>query len=150
MSNIEKLKALEARASAGPWVWNWSNEMSKYVDCRLMGKHGEIIPIRIDHYEPIWDIDTSEMGAADPAKEDREAIVAFRNSMKPLLAVAEAAAPLLAACEEEFTSPMTEEGDGRCGDDEPVAGGDNGMSPITFGHICKLRKALAALEEVKL
>lgn len=89
---IEELKALEAKASAGPWVWNWSDEMSKYVDCRLMGKHGEVIPIRVDHHEPIWDVDNTEgLVHVEPTKNDRDAIVGFRNSMKALLAIAEAA-----------------------------------------------------------
>lgn len=70
MSEIaSRLNAIKARldaAAPGPWIWgsDWetleyvSSEGGgdKYADLALRDAGGhEVVPIRIDHYEPIWD-----------------------------------------------------------------------------------------------
>ena len=69
----------------GPWKWGdgWEREHNfeegsgtcdKYMDMRLWGADGsEIIPIRIDHYEPEWDC---PYDCETPNKADRDLIVA--------------------------------------------------------------------------
>ena len=74
----------------GPWEWGdgWGREHNfgegsescdKYMDMRLWGANGsEIIPIRIDHYEPEWDCPYDcEM----PNKADRKLIAAAPDLM---------------------------------------------------------------------
>lgn len=68
-----------------PWPWNWGDgydtdqdctfsEGDKYADYRLMGQSdSEVIPIRVDHYEPIWDTKEPDEGIS-PKAEDRALI----------------------------------------------------------------------------
>lgn len=67
----------------GPWKWGDGfaeiadpsdtyddTKLPKYADCSLVDPHGrDIIPIRIDHGQPIWDIETDDVrpNAADRA-----------------------------------------------------------------------------------
>ena len=55
-----------------------------------------------------------------------------------------ASAALVEACETDFTDPHTTEGPDGCTDSETVADGE-GSTTLTFGHIRRVRKALAAL-----
>ena len=83
----------------GPWTWgeDWptidklgtvyndedveGEKIDKYMDLQLYGKDGkEIIPVRIDHYEVIWD--------GDPIKpEDRRLIAAAPDLLVALKAM---------------------------------------------------------------
>jgi hypothetical protein len=52
--------------------------------------------------------------------------------------------PLLEACENDFMCDVTEAGDTRDGDDEPVSFTLGGIGcDLTFGHIRRARAALA-------
>jgi len=50
---------MEFKGTPGPWYWGdgFSETQEKYADCQLYGAEDEVvIPIRIDHHEPIWDV----------------------------------------------------------------------------------------------
>lgn len=70
----------------GPWKWGdayeqyerepWGNkdyDGPKYADMRLVAGNTEILPIRIDHHEIIWD---SANGLGDLSKANRALIAA--------------------------------------------------------------------------
>ncbi len=71
--------------SPAPWKWGdgfgrlgredfGESPEDKYADCRLIGGDGEdVISIRIDHYEPTWDMNPCS-GFAQPSKFDRALI----------------------------------------------------------------------------
>jgi len=74
-----------------PWQWDdfdaalfvkepyEDGEFPKYADCYLSGSDGRaIIPIRIDHGDPIWDISRDSIF---PTKADRDRIVACINAL---------------------------------------------------------------------
>lgn len=63
-----------------------------------------------------------------------------------LMRVVEAARELLQANQTDFCCSLTEMGEHRSPDDEPVAAGTGGDSAITFGHIRRLATTLAALK----
>lgn len=84
-------------ASPLPWKWadGWdgddlpaSNEEfsgGKYVDCQLSDAEGhDVIPLRIDHYERIWD--TSAEDGLRPCDEDRAYIEWACNNAPSLAA----------------------------------------------------------------
>lgn len=90
-SRIARVRELDQKASPGPWSWGDGFEefepqpngemtdgvgTNKYLDCQLQSKHEIIIPIRVDHYEPIWDC--GEFLNA-PMMEDRELIAEYRT-----------------------------------------------------------------------
>lgn len=131
--NIDQLKALEAKATKGPWVWGngWDDPIlasedsdergSKYADCRLLGPDGaEVIPIRVDHYEPIWD--TTER-CEQPTRDDRALIAALRNAAPHLIAVVDIATRIR---------------------DDMIANGDNIVTDPDRLDLCT---ALTALEQ---
>lgn len=70
-----------------PWHWGegWGNRPlgdplpdTKYADCQLYdANNNTVIPIRYDHYEPIWDISNDEQ----PTQEQRERIVICVNAL---------------------------------------------------------------------
>jgi hypothetical protein len=76
-----------------PEPWHWKDGFSdipsddredngfpKYADCRLVSAGGsDIIPIRVDHRDSIWDISEDEVL---PTPEDRARIVACVNAMQ--------------------------------------------------------------------
>lgn len=90
----QELDELRAKAEAadeespGPWQWDkgWdvvaaipegeSRISEKYAGMQLLDSEGcDIIPLRIDHYEPEWDTATSdEDGGFLPCKEVRDFI----------------------------------------------------------------------------
>ena len=96
----DKMEKLHAEASPPPWYWGngynadlKANEEDgqavKYADCQLFSGTGldsdvEVIPIRVDHYQPIWDIPWDN---ATPHKADRDLISESRNAL-PLLVAA--------------------------------------------------------------
>ena len=69
----------------GPWMWGTEfsklgrgdEEIPKFANCCLCGPDGQdIIPIRIDHGEPLWDIDPGAWNGVFPTKADRDLIAA--------------------------------------------------------------------------
>ena len=64
----------------GPWHWGkgFSDINQMYAECQLFGGpvHSVIIPIRIDHHEPVWDIDQEQPGTVFPSAADRALIAA--------------------------------------------------------------------------
>jgi len=99
-------------ATPGPWYWGdgWDHRPpadedeprpsnTKYADCQLYGADDAvIIPIRYDHYEPIWDIDDEEC----PSKEDRALMAAAPDLLD---ALKQAASALEIAAEEPTSNP---------------------------------------------
>jgi hypothetical protein len=60
-------------------------QIDKYIDCQLLDADNKpIIPIRIDHYEPIWD--THEDGDP-PCKQDREFMMIAVNNHLDMVTV---------------------------------------------------------------
>lgn len=65
-----------------PWRWGDGYALSgvKYADCQLYDRHhNAIIPIRVDHHEPIWDVQANDLL---PTLNERERIVACVNAMR--------------------------------------------------------------------
>ena len=96
---LKRLVAARAKATGGNWFWgdgwNASTEGKKYADMQLKTNSSIIIPIRIDHYEPIWDADEE---CSEPSKDDRNFIALAGSIDLPAI---------LAACERdrELTTP---------------------------------------------
>ena len=91
--NVEdKIKAIEEaekKATEAPWEWQdgFTSIDDKYADCRLLAGEVEIIPIRVDHHESIWDIDPDDIGsdAIRPLDGDRNLIAILRNNARAML-----------------------------------------------------------------
>lgn len=88
---IERTFELDVQATPGPWYWgdgfdlrvgpccadeDESGGSNKYLDCCLQSKDKDVIPIRVDHHEPIWDCDEY---LSDPSPEDRNLIAEYRT-----------------------------------------------------------------------
>lgn len=91
------LSAIEARlkaATPAPWAWgdDWAtlerpsdNEFGgdKYAELSLIGNEGqEIIPLRVDHYEAIWDCRDPRN---EPSAADRDIIAHAPSDLAALL-----------------------------------------------------------------
>jgi len=83
----------ELGCTPGPWEWGdgYSDPTEKYADCRLVGHSGQVdvIPIRGDHYQPIWDTwwpdqDEEDEGIIEPREPDRKAIAALPDLYEAL------------------------------------------------------------------
>ncbi len=80
-------------------LWHWGDgytnlpsdadtfDGDKYADCQLYCGEAVVIPIRFDHYEPMWDI---QYGDIYPTAEQRAFIARACNCHDELLAACEA------------------------------------------------------------
>lgn len=96
--DLEKIAARLKAATPGPWYWgeDWDRldyqgpegGGDKYADLQLRGPNQhEVIPIRIDHYEPIWDCGNPNDG---PTAADRALIAHAPEDIAALLKECEA------------------------------------------------------------
>lgn len=109
-AEIERRQAIADAATPGEWAWgdgftvlphdeDGRDPEAKYADCQLINDEGlVVIPIRLDHYEPIWDIDPHDEGAIQPSPEDRAFIAHARTGYPQCLAALKLA---VAALEDE-------------------------------------------------
>lgn len=106
---IAELKALAAKATAGPWTYD---EMGGYVWGKIDG--AEMIADSGSHEcaeDPTRVTDIRGYGAGLPQEANAALIVALRNSLDDLLAAAEANAVMKGALEEYRNSPNWQQSD---------------------------------------
>ncbi len=119
MSNIEKLRELEAKATKGDWYQR--GPLTEEEACRAGG-----LPVTIIVCDPVESSVNHDI-LDDVREKDVEFIVAARNALPALLRIAEAAEIVT----EQHPLCWCEPKGSRC-------------------EGCKLKDALAALEELKL
>lgn len=83
-----------SKHSPAPWTWQdgFVDIRDKYADCRLLAADGsEVLPIRMDHHDPIWDVDPGITDDGDesepvikPSPEDRALLAAAPDLLAAL------------------------------------------------------------------